>query len=166
MSRSMVLIAALALCSGFSASPRAQAQKASPPPAALPSSDAKFDPARDAAADIRLALAEAKKSGRRVILDVGGEWCGWCHTLDGYFVEHKDLRDARDKHYVWLKVNWSPENRNAAVLAPYGSIEAYPWLLVLEQDGKLLMSQSTGPLEEGPSYSYDRMSAFLNRWIK
>ena len=166
MKRSIAVIAVFVACSGLSGSLRAQAQTASPLPATFPSTDAKYDPARDAAADIRLALAEAKKSNRRVILDVGGEWCGWCHTLDRYFVEQKDLRELRDKHYVWLKVNWSPENRNEAVLAPYGPIEAYPWLFVLDQDGKLLVSQRTGPLEEGPSYSYERMSGFLNKWIK
>jgi hypothetical protein len=40
----------------------------------------KFDPKRDAANDINDAVKEAKRTGRRVILDVGGEWCGWCHT--------------------------------------------------------------------------------------
>src|SRR6187551_3363710 len=106
MKRSIAVIAVFVACSGLSGPLHAQAQTASPLPATLPSTDAKYDPARDAAADIRLALAEAKKSNRRVILDVGGEWCGWCHTLDRYFVEQKDLRELRDKHYVWLKVNW------------------------------------------------------------
>jgi len=132
----------------------------------LPAPDAKFDPARDATADIQNALAEAHKSNRRVILDVGGEWCGWCHALDRYFVEHTDLREFRDKHYVWLKVNFSPENQNERVLSRYGQIVAYPWLFVLDQDGKLLISQRTGPLEQGASYDFDKMKAFLERWVK
>jgi hypothetical protein len=65
---------------------------------------------------------------------------------------------------VWLKVNFSPENENQRVLAPYGEIVAYPWLFVLDQDGKLLVSQRTGPLEEGASYNFDKMKAFLDRW--
>jgi thiol:disulfide interchange protein len=129
-----------------------------------PSPDPKFDPTRDAAQDIQAALAEARRSNRRVILDVGGEWCSWCHTLDRYFVAHHDLRALRDKHYVWLKVNFSPENKNEAVLSRYGRIDAYPHLFVLQQDGSLLKSQDTGVLEERSSYNFDRMQAFLQKW--
>jgi thiol:disulfide interchange protein len=144
---------------------RAQGRAATTPRPAQ-AAEPKFDPTRDAAADIVAALAEARRTNRRVILDVGGEWCGWCHALDRYFVEHPDLKALRDKNYVWLKVNYSEENKNEAVLSRYGPIEAYPWLFVLEQDGKLLSSQRTGPLEEGPSYNYERMKGFLTKWAK
>jgi len=130
----------------------------------VPAPDAKYDPKRDAAQDIQAALAEARRTNRRVILDVGGEWCGWCHTLDRYFVEHQDLRALRDKHYVWIKVNWSPENRNEAVLSKYGRIDAFPHLVVLEQDGAVLKSQDTGVLEQGSSYNFDRMKEFFTKW--
>jgi len=119
---------------------------------------------RDAAKDINEAVADAKRTNRRVILDVGGEWCGWCHALDRYFVEHEDLRALRDQHYVWLKVNYSPENTNAVVLGRYPGINGYPHLFVLDQAGSLVQSQDTSPLEEGPSYNYDRMKAFLLKW--
>ena len=33
-----------------------------------------YDPKRDAAADIQTALREAQKTGKRVLVDVGGNW--------------------------------------------------------------------------------------------
>lgn len=129
-----------------------------------PVNEQKFDPVRNADLDIKMAVAEAKRTNRRVMLDVGGEWCGWCHVLDRYFAEHADLRAMRDEHYVWLKVNFSPQNRNEAVLSRYPTIPGYPHLFVLEQDGKLLHSQGTAQLEEGASYNRDRMAAFLLKW--
>ncbi len=42
----------------------------------------KFDPSRDAQKDINNAIVEAKKLDKRILLDVGGEWCIWCHRLD------------------------------------------------------------------------------------
>jgi thiol:disulfide interchange protein len=153
MAASVVVLAA-----GISAHPQ------QPRMSGLPDPTAKFDPARDADADIKAAATEAKRSGRRVILDVGGEWCGWCHTLDRYFAEHPDLKKYRDEHFVWLKINMSPENENRAVLSRYPGIPGYPHLFVLDQDGKLLQSQGTSPLEEGPSYNLDRMTAFLTKW--
>jgi thiol:disulfide interchange protein len=133
-------------------------------PAALPDPTARFDPARDAESDIKTAVAEAKRTGKRVILDVGGEWCGWCHTLDRYFADHPELQAFRDTHYVWLKINMSPENENQTVLSRYPHISGYPHLFVLDQDGKLLQSQDTSPLESGPSYDLGRVTAFLNTW--
>jgi len=124
----------------------------------------KFDPARDADQDIRDAVAEARRTHRRVILDVGGEWCGWCHALDRYFVEHTDLMAMRTTSYVWLKVNYSPENKNERVLSRYPAIKGYPHLFVLGDDGALLQSQDTSLLEEGPSYNLDRMKTFLTKW--
>lgn len=50
----------------------------------------KYDPKRDAARDINDAVAEAKRTNRRILLEVGGEWCSWCHTLDEFFDKHPD----------------------------------------------------------------------------
>ena len=124
----------------------------------------KFDPTRDAAKDIDAAVAEAKRAGKHVILDVGGEWCGWCHALDRYFREHPQILAVREKHYVWLKVNYSQENKNTAVLSRYPAIPGYPHFFVLDQQGKLLQSQGTAVLEKGPSYDDDKMREFLLKW--
>src|SRR5262245_32111067 len=94
----------------------------------LPGPTSKFDPGRDAAADVQAAVAEAKRTNRRVILDVGGEWCVWCHTLDRFFAADAELQRLRDTHYVWLKVNFSPENANERVLRNYPLIRGYPHL--------------------------------------
>jgi thiol:disulfide interchange protein len=125
---------------------------------------AKFDPARDAAADVAAAVAEARATHRRVLVDVGGEWCIWCHYLDAFFERDTEARALRDRDYVAVKVNWSPENHNTAVLSHWPAIDGYPHLFVLDADGALVRSQSTEPLEEGRGYSHARMMAFLARY--
>ena len=158
-----LMVLAVGVCL-FGRAGHAQGGAAPAKPAAAQSGEPKFDPARDADQDIRAAVAEARRTHRRIILDVGGEWCGWCHTLDRYFVDHPDLKALRDKAYVWVKVNYSPENRNATVLSRYPQINGYPHLFVLDQDGALLHSQDTSLLEEGPSYNDDKMMAFLTKF--
>jgi thiol:disulfide interchange protein len=142
----------------------AQSTAAPAPIATTQATEPKFDPARDADKDIKDAVAEAKRTHRRVILDVGGEWCGWCHALDKYFAAHADLKAFREKSYVWLKVNYSTENKNEKVLSRYPKIKGYPHLFVLGDDGALLHSQDTSLLEEGSSYNLDKMKAFLTKW--
>ena len=125
---------------------------------------AKFDPARDAAADVAAAVATAKAQGKRVLVDVGGEWCPWCHILDRFVAANPDVQALRDANYVWLKVNWSKENRNEALLARWPKVNGYPHLFVLDADGRLLHSQDTGVLESGKDYDKAKFVAFLRAW--
>ena len=124
----------------------------------------KYDPKRDATQDIREAAAEAKRTNRRILLEVGGEWCSWCHHMDDFFVAHSDLTALRDKNFVIVKINFSEENQNKEVLAQYPAIEGYPHLFVLASDGTLVHSQDTSALEEGKSYNLDRFTTFLAYW--
>ncbi len=125
---------------------------------------AKFDPARDAQRDVDTAVAVAKAAHKRVLVDVGGEWCVWCHILDRFIAENADIAALRDANFVWVKVNWSPQNRNAALLSRWPKIAGYPHLFVLDGEGKLLHSQDTGELEAGKSYDKARFARFLREW--
>lgn len=124
----------------------------------------KFEPARDAAKDIAAAAAAAKAQGKRVLVDVGGEWCSWCHILDRFFEANADVRALRDANYVWVKVNWSKENKNEALLSRWPAIQGYPHFFVLDGDGKLVHSQSTGVLEEGKGYDKAKVVSFLRQF--
>lgn len=124
----------------------------------------KFDPKRDAAKDIADAISKAKKLNKRIILDVGGEWCGWCHKLDEFFATNLEAKKLLKDHYIVVKVNFSPENKNEAVLAKFPPIKGYPHLFVLEKDGKLLHSQDTGELETGPAHDPAKVIPFLKKW--
>ena len=125
-----------------------------------------YDPKRDAAQDIQDAIKEAQRAHQRILLEVGGEWCSWCHTLDSFFDAHPELIQLRDRNFVTVKINFSEENENKEVLSRYGPIESYPHILVLDADGKLLLSKETGSLESGKSYNLERLTAFLKQWAR
>lgn len=124
---------------------------------------ARFDPRRDALADLAQALAAAQAQGKAVLVDVGGEWCTWCHILDRFLASRAEVRRTLEEHYVWLKVNYSPQNRNEALLSRWPRAAGYPHLYVLDGAGQLLASQATGELEAGKDYDEARMLAFLRR---
>lgn len=123
-----------------------------------------YDPARNAEQDIRAAVAEAGRTGKRVLVEVGGEWCIWCHIMDAYFEKNPELLDFREKNFIMVKVNFSDENKNEAVLSHYPAINGYPHIFVLERSGKFLHSQDTGKLEEGKSYNLTKFMDFLKEW--
>ena len=123
-----------------------------------------YDPARDANKDIRDAVEEAGRTGKRVILDVGGEWCVWCHRMDSFVEQNPELIKLLEKQYIVVKINVDPKNRNEAVLSRYPAIPGYPHLFVLDMNGKLLHSQDTSALEAGKSYDLNRFVSFLEKW--
>lgn len=132
--------------------------------AAIAALNASFDPARDPGADLETAKIEAKRGGKRIILDVGGEWCPWCHIMDRFVEGDAEVRRLRDAGFVWMKVNYSEDNENTAFLSQFPQVKGYPHLFVLDADGVLLHSQFTGELEQGKSYDRAKFIAFLEHW--
>ena len=82
----------------------------------------KFDPLRDAAKDIKNAVVDATKENKRILLDVGGEWCIWCHRLDEFILADKEIDSTLHANFIVVKVNYSKENKNEAVLAKYPKV--------------------------------------------
>jgi len=123
-----------------------------------------YDPEADPAEQLAAAIEEATASGRRIILEVGGNWCIWCHHLHDFMADHDGIRKLWDESFVTVNVNVSPENRNETFLGAYPEIPGYPHLFVLAPDGTLLHSQNTGDLERGESYSRASMLDFISQW--
>src|SRR5437868_465164 len=97
-----------------------------PTTGAAPYLVAVYDPKRDPEDDVNNAVNNAKGSGKRILLQVGGDWCGWCHTMSKYFNENEKVSAALTKSYVIVKVNYSTENQNKEFLGKYPSIKGYP----------------------------------------
>lgn len=123
-----------------------------------------YDPARNAAADIDRAIVEARKTGKHIILDIGGDWCPWCHALDQLFLEHPGLVQLRERNFIMVPVYYSSENKNEQVLSRYSKVLGIPHYFVLDQTGALLHSQHMIELQNNGTYSPAKMKDFLTRW--
>lgn len=123
-----------------------------------------FDPTEDPFEDLKVTVDEATKLNKRIILDVGGDWCVWCHRIDTFMHSTEEIESLLDEHFIILKINFSKENKNEKFLSQYPAIEGYPHFFVLEKDGSLLHSQNTGELEKDKDYDKDKFVAFLEKW--
>ena len=123
-----------------------------------------FDPTEDPFEDLKVTVDEATKLNKRIILDVGGDWCVWCHRIDAFMHSTEEIESLLDEHFIILKINFSKENKNEKFLSQYPAIEGYPHFFVLEKDGSLLHSQNTGELEKDKDYDKDKFVAFLKKW--
>ena len=124
----------------------------------------KYDPSRNADQDLRDAIVEAKRTGRRILLEVGGDWCKWCHILDRFFEEHPEIVKLRDTGFLMVKINFSEENLNEKFLGRFPPVAGYPHFFILDSNGKVLHSQDTAKLEEGEGYNLKKFTTFLEEW--
>lgn len=119
----------------------------------------------DPRADIAAALKMAKREHKRVILDFGGDWCGDCQVLDIYF-HQKPNEELMEKKFVLVHVWIGRMDKNIDVAAKYGVpiAKGVPALAVLDENGKVLYSQSTGEFSNMRRMDSASVSEFLNRW--
>jgi len=139
-------------------------------PFAAHAADHIFDPARDASADLVAAEHEAAAEHKLILLDVGGNWCGWCMLFDRVSHSDQKLRDVLEKKYVVVHINMSKENENTAFLSKYPKISGYPHFFVLSAEGKLIVSQGTSIFErthkEADGYDPDTLTDFFKQAAK
>jgi thioredoxin-related protein len=125
-----------------------------------------YNPLADAKADIKAAVAKADKEGKNVLLQFGGNWCIWCIYFHDKLAVNDTMRTALNDNFIPVLVNWSPENKNEAILAEYGHPErfGFPVFVVLDNKGKLLHIQDSAYLEEGKGHSTKKVVNFFKQW--
>ena len=129
-----------------------------------PPKSAGYDPAADPTADLAAAIEQAATTGQRILLEVGGEWCVWCHRLEAFIHQNPEIEEALERNYIVVKVNYSDENENTEFLRGYPGIAGYPHIFILDAEGNLLHSQDTGELEADQDYDRAKMMEFLTAW--
>ena len=123
-----------------------------------------YDPTRDPIQDGNAALKIALQHNRKVLIEVGGNWCAWCHKLDKFIHSHPKLKKDFFNTFVLLKVNVSEENNNKAFLKVFPPVYGYPHMFVTDHNGKILESKDTADFLENKQYSVAKFYDFINKW--
>jgi len=130
-----------------------------------------YDVHADGAAQVAAALVQAAAQHKRVIVDLGANWCIWCRRLHSTFETDPAVSEALNKDFIVVLVDVNTRRgvkRNADLNARYGNpIEhGIPVLVVLDPDGRQLATKDTGELEEGGGHSPAKITAFLAAWAR
>ena len=125
-----------------------------------------YKPDDNAALGIKAAVEDAKKQGKHVFVQIGGNWCIWCARFDDFIKSDQKIDSLVKADYVVYHLNYSKENYNAGLLAKYGYPQrfGFPVFLILDKDGKLIHTQNSGYLEENKSYGHNNVMGFLMDW--
>lgn len=123
-----------------------------------------FDPERDAFKDGTAAVELASRTNRRILIDLGGNWCTWCDKMDYFFDNNPEVKQRLHETFVLLKVNVSNENKNYEFLKVFPQPLGYPHMYVSEKNGSVLWSQDTAEFIRDGQYNKDAFLEFFRRW--
>jgi len=125
-----------------------------------------YDPALDGMKQINEAVAKAKAQGKHVLIQYGGNWCGWCIKFDAFCKADTAISWIIADNYVPVKLNYSPENKNDEANRFLGNPTrfGFPVFIILDKNGKPIHIQDSGLLEEGPGYNKQKVIGFFKNW--
>lgn len=127
-----------------------------------------YDEEADAHVDIANALKKAKQENRRVLIQWGANWCGWCRLLDGTFKSNREVARKLQYEYDLVHVDIGKWDKHLDLVEKYGAdikSAGVPYLTILDADGNVLANQETGTLEKTvdgkPGHDPEKIVAFL-----
>ncbi len=138
-------------------------------PESTPPAQAKRDPIYLEEANgkelIAAALQKAKQDHKHVLIEWGGNWCGWCYKLHDVFHHDVTVHPIVAEQFELVLID-NRENRD--LMLEYGGKDreySFPHLTILDWEGRVLVNQETGCLEDGPRHDPKLVSEFLTKWL-
>lgn len=124
-----------------------------------------YDESSDGNKQITDALTAAKNENKRVLLQFGANWCGWCHKLHNTFQNEKEIAENLKANFVVVLVDVN-KNHNSDVVKKYGNPTRFglPVIVILDNEGKQLTTKNTAELEKGRNHDPAKVLAFLKEW--
>lgn len=91
--------------------------------------------------DFEAALAEARREGRLVLVDIGADWCPPCIAMKHEVWSDAEVGRRVEQSYVPLLVDADRDD----VVSPRYGVSGIPTVLVLDADGRLIRRASYLP---------------------
>ena len=147
------LAAAAAVFASLGASLVALPAAAAPPPKVSIASYAQlktplpypYDEKADATAQVDRAVARAKATKKRVLIKMGGNWCGDCRILQAT-MDLPEMKTYLNRHFEMVSIDVGRMDKNLQVPARYGvkdKLEGVPAILVVDPaSGKQLVARA------------------------
>jgi thiol:disulfide interchange protein len=123
-----------------------------------------YDEAADGSKQIADAVAQAKNEDKRVLLQFGANWCGWCHKLHKLFQSDKTVSEKLRTDYVVVLVDVNKGHNESLVTKYEAQHFGLPFIVILDGDGRHLITKKSDDLEEGDHHSPQKVMEFLKEW--
>ena len=131
---------------------------------------APYDPNANADAAVDAAFARAKTSGKRVLIDLGGNWCGDCIVLAN-LMQLPELKVFMAAHFEFVSVDVGRFDRNLQIPSRFGVADrlksgGVPSIIVAEPDGTFVNRDDISALEDARHMTPQAIADWLAQWAK
>lgn len=125
-----------------------------------------YDETADAAKDVAAAAARAKRSGKILLLDFGGNWCPDCRVLAAV-LHLPTAKSFVSRHYETVYVDVGRKDKNLELAAKYGlaTIKGVPAVVAVAPDGRILNKGDEFALTTARSWSPQAVVDKLASWV-
>lgn len=125
-----------------------------------------YNPELNGKVQIADAVKQAKKQDKHVLIQIGGNWCSWCIMFHNFCTQDKEISQYLSDNFVVVKLNYSKENFNKALLRKYRYPNrfGFPVFVILNSKGEYLHTQNSVYLEEGRGYDREKVLDFIKSW--
>lgn len=127
-----------------------------------------YHPEENAANAIATVVQKAGEQKKQVLIQAGGNWCSWCIEFNRFTHADAQIDSVLKTDYIVYHLNYSQENKNEKIFEQYKFPQrfGFPVFLILNEKGELIHTQNSAYLEEGKSYSKEKVLSFLNDWTR
>ena len=135
---------------------------------ALSVPDHPYDENADADRAVAVAFARAHSEHKRLLIDLGGNWCPDCRILAGV-MDLPEVRAFVDAHYVVVRVDVGRFNRNLKIPARFGitqRFEGVPSVLIATPEGELVDRDHVAALADARSMAPQAIADWLAMWVR
>ncbi len=127
-----------------------------------------YDEAANADAAVNAAFARAKKNHKRVLIDLGGNWCGDCVVL-AYIMQLPEMKPFIKKHFEVVAVDVGRFDKNLSIPARFGIVkrlEGVPSVIIAEPDGTFVNQGNVSALSDARHMTPQSVADWLAQWAK
>lgn len=126
-----------------------------------------YDEKADADRDVAAAKARARAKGKRLLIDLGGNWCPDCRVLAGVF-DLPEVKAFLQRHYEVVTVDIGRLNKNQQIAGHYGieKLKGVPALLVVDpKTDRLLNDGHLFALADARHMTPQALADWLAQWV-
>ncbi|QIK77684.1 thioredoxin family protein [Sphingomonas piscis] len=127
-----------------------------------------YNEAANGTRDVVQTRARAKKNGKLLLIDLGGNWCLDCRILAGV-MERPEMRTFLRRHYEVVTVDVGRFDKNMAIPQHYGikKLAGVPAVLIVDpRTDRLINAGRVTALADARTLSPQALADWLARWTR
>ena len=123
-----------------------------------------FNANQDLEPVIEAALARSATTGKKLLVEYGGDWCPWSLRMAAILARPEFAALLR-RHFIFLRCYVGPDGRSNSALIEYPPLSSVPYFSLVDSQGRIIATRDTEGFERlWWFYSAAKIRAFLQDW--